>query len=126
MHGAHDDGQGRAGGLEQAQAVDAVAAGGAHSLLLGDGDDEDNLSVCGRGTCGQLGLGSGRCDVTRPTRLALGRRVVSVAAGAHHSLCVCDDGSLWAWGKASDHQLGLGNLELTVVATPTRVVRCAR
>merc|ERR1711903_242597 len=83
-----------------------VAAGGAHSLLLGDGDDEDNLSVCGRGTCGQLGLGSGRCDVTRPTRLALGRRVASVAAGAHHSLCVCDDGSLWAWGKAADHQLG--------------------
>ena len=97
-----------------------VAAGGAHSLLLGAGDDEDNLSVCGRGTCGQLGLGSGRCDVTRPTRLALGRRVASVAAGAHHSLCVCDDGRLWAWGKAADHQLGT-RVDDVMAPAPARV-----
>ena len=45
--------------------------------------------------------------------------------GVSHSFpaqAVTADGGLWAWGKASDHQLGLGNLELTVVATPTRVV----
>ena len=40
-----------------------VAAGSAHSLLLGAGDDEDNLSGSGRGTCGQLGLGAAAaCD----------------------------------------------------------------
>ena len=76
--------------------------------------------MCGRGTCGQLGLGSGRCDVTRPTRLALGRRVASVAAGAHHSLCVCDDGSLWAWGKAADHQLGT-RVDDVMAPAPARV-----
>lgn len=83
-------------------AASKLAAGGAHSLLLGDA-----LRACGRGTCGQLGLGAGFYDVTVPTPVPMNRRVVSVAAGAHHSLCVCADGNLWAWGKASDHQLGI-------------------
>ena len=58
--------------------------------------------------------------MTRPTRLALGRRVASVAAGAHHSLCVCDDGSLWAWGKAADHQLGT-RVDDVMAPAPARV-----
>ena len=91
----------------------------AHRSSWAPGTCEDNLA-CGRGTCGQLGLGSGRCGTTRPTRLALGRRVASVAAGAHHSLCVCDDGSLWAWGKAADHQLGT-RVDDVMAPAPARV-----
>lgn len=113
----------------------SLGAGGAHSLILraravsrgadddGDGGDTGGVvSACGRGTCGQLGLGAAAYDVSVPRPIVALRDVVSVSAGGHHSLAVTADGGLWAWGKASDHQLGLGNLELTVVATPTRVV----
>ena len=135
----------------------SLGAGGAHSLLLlprrrdgdgGDGDDDDEeddddasssssstkkgdgggvVSACGRGTCGQLGLGPAAYDVGVPRAIAAPMAsIVSVSAGAHHSLAVGADGSLWAWGKASDHQLGLGSGpaggDLVTVPTPTRVV----
>ncbi|KAH8065927.1 ubiquitin-protein transferase [Aureococcus anophagefferens] len=121
----------------------APRAGGAHSLILraravsrGDDDDGDGgdtggvVSACGRGTCGQLGLGAAAYDVSVPRPIVALRDVVSVSAGGHHSLAVTADGGLWAWGKASDHQLGLGNLELTVLGhggtrpspTPKRVL----
>ena len=31
-----------------------------------------------------------------------------VAAGAHHTVAVTAEGYVWAWGKGSDGQLGLG------------------
>ena len=105
----------------RAGAPDTVAAGGALLAPPGRrGRRRRNLSVCGRGIIQPARARARRCDVTRPTPLALGRRVASVAAGAHHSLCVCDDGSLWAWGKAADHQLGT-RVDDVMAPAPARV-----
>ena len=37
-----------------------------------------------------------------------GRKVVAVSAGTSHSLALCDDGALVAWGYNSRGQLGNG------------------
>ena len=92
-----------------------VAAGNGHSIaLLEDG------SVVGWGAnfSGQLGDGT-RTDRTTPVRVcAVGepapcasflKGVVSVAAGALHSLALLTDGTVVAWGNNAYGQLGEGS-----------------
>ena len=53
------------------------------------------------GDYGKLGLGDNECQLApvRVTRGMLQRRAVTqVAAGSHHTVCVCSDGSMFAWG----------------------------
>ena len=42
-----------------------------------------------------------------------------VSCGAHHTLAVSEDGSLWSWGKGDDGALGLNAREHRLL--PTRV-----
>ncbi|MDZ7815312.1 MAG: hypothetical protein U5N86_04675 [Planctomycetota bacterium] len=87
---------------------DAVlAAGSAHSLaLFSDG----SVYAWGDNAEGQLGLGY---EVDRDTPTLVGafsdKDVISLAAGAAHSLALCSDGSVYAWGYNDDGQLGLGD-----------------
>jgi alpha-tubulin suppressor-like RCC1 family protein len=60
---------------------------------------------------GQLGLGA-----TTDTRVvsSLPSGAISVAAGAHHSLALGRDGTVWAWGWNGYGQLGNGTTTATV------------
>ncbi|KAI4379793.1 hypothetical protein MLD38_006044 [Melastoma candidum] len=97
-----------AGGISPSHRVIAVAAGEAHSLALtGDG----KVYAWGRGMFGRLGTGS-EADELSPVRVKFDDsdestpKVVGVAAGAYHSLCVADDGSVWCWGYNIYGQVG--------------------
>lgn len=39
------------------------------------------------------------------------KRVIQVATGQRHSMALCDDGELFAWGFPGDGRLGLGELQ---------------
>jgi alpha-tubulin suppressor-like RCC1 family protein len=75
-------------------AVAAVAAGGAHSLIL---KTDGTLWACGYNSSGQLGIGS-TIDTSIPVKITTG--VKSIAAGYYQSFVLKTDGSLWACGKS--------------------------
>jgi hypothetical protein len=90
--------------------VISVAAGSSHSLAL---CSDGTLAAWGLSTSGQLGNNSttNRSTpvlVTQSGVLA-GKTVVSVAAGNSHSLALCADGTLAAWGLNISGQLGNGS-----------------
>jgi alpha-tubulin suppressor-like RCC1 family protein len=94
------------GGLSGKQVV-AVAAGGYHGLAL---CSDGTLAAWGANESGQLGIGSmtqGNVPVAVGTAGVLaGRKVVAITAGYRHSLVLCADGTLAAWGANSSGQLG--------------------
>ena len=71
----------------------------------------------GLNSTGQLGDGT---IVSRPTPAPVAGLggVVSVAAGAGHSLAVKADGSVWGWGDNRSGQLGDGTVTARTVARP--------
>ncbi len=84
--------------------VDAVAAGGFHSLVLSGG----TVSSWGLGHVGQLGRGS-TASASTPGPVAGGLAgVTAVAAGMYHSLALRGDGTVWTWGWNLYGQLGDG------------------
>ena len=100
-------------------AVISVVAGDSHSLAL---DNQGRLWAWGSNFLGQLGDGTTTQRLT-PVAVDLsaleGAAVVSVAAGAYHSLALDDHGRLWAWGSNVYGELGDGTttqLRLTPVA----------
>ena len=87
-----------------------LSCGGAHTAAL---TDDGQLYVWGRGTEGQLGLGDYRPRTVPALVKALGEQgkgttVLQVACGAHHTLALCDNGDVYAWGSNEEMQLGLG------------------
>lgn len=48
-----------------------------------------------------------------------GKKVVQVACGFHHTICLTADGELYAWGKGKEGALGLGDWENRDI--PTKV-----
>lgn len=91
----------------------SIGCGRQHSLVsFADG----TIVSFGQNNCGQLGLGSvrrggvpanGAC-LPREVRIAGGLGVERVAAGSHHSLAVCEDGSVWGFGNNAHGELGVG------------------
>jgi len=87
--------------------VIALSAGGWHSLAL---CSDGTVAAWGYNGHGQLGNGttidsSVPVLVTKSGGLA-GKTVVSVAAGQFHSLALCSDSTIAAWGRNSNGQLG--------------------
>ncbi len=89
-------------GLER---VRDVAAGGWHSLALGE---DGTVWAWGMNNNGQLGDGS-RQDRATPMKVAGLSDVKAIAAGYDFSLALKNDGSLWAWGNNANGQLGDGS-----------------
>lgn len=86
----------------------AVAAGAGHSLaLLTSGA----VATCGSNTVGQLGLGTSGAGTDQSTfQVVPGLAgVVAVSTAQDHSLALMTGGTVAAWGRNTNGQLGLGN-----------------
>jgi len=82
----------------------AVAAGSNHSLAIRN--DDGVLFAWGEGEDGQIGNNSNSLQ-SSPTQISDGgARWTQVAGGVAHSIGVRNDGTLWAWGRGTDGQLG--------------------
>lgn len=88
----------------------AIAAGEAHSLAL---SADGRVYTWGRNHRGQLGneMSGAGTDSPAPVGIPLtgalsGRVVTAIAAGQHHCLALCSDGTLVAWGANTFGQLG--------------------
>jgi alpha-tubulin suppressor-like RCC1 family protein len=92
--------------------VVALSAGSDHSLALcADG----GVVAWGLNSSRQLGTGSVFSSIAVPTDVdatgaLAGKQVVAVSAGSSHSLALCSDGTLVAWGLNTAGQLGNGTL----------------
>ena len=97
-------------GVLAGKTLTAISAGATHSLALcADG----TLAAWGYNRSGQLGNGS---TTQSPVPVAVhtagvlaGKNVKAIAAGRHHSLALCSDGALVAWGQNVFGQLGNGS-----------------
>jgi alpha-tubulin suppressor-like RCC1 family protein len=84
-----------------------VAAGQHHSLAL---KSDGTVYAWGGNGYGQLGIYSNDDQtvphqVHRPDEYLTG--IIEVAAGDYFSLALRDDGTVWAWGRGNDGQLGI-------------------
>ena len=99
-------------GILQGKTVTAIAAGTYHNLAL---CSDGTLVAWGYNADGQVGDGSGLSYRRVPVAVEqagvlAGKRVVSIAAGTSHSIALCSDGTVVAWGKNDSGQLGDGSL----------------
>ena len=95
---------------------------------------DDSVIGWGRHREGQLGERAlldtrRRYGVAVPVRIALPAPAVDVAASVYASFALLGDGSVWAWGRGSDGELGLGTDALSAplpngqvgIAEPRRI-----
>ena len=87
--------------------VNAVAAGGFHSLAL---DRSGNVWAWGYNWDGQLGDGT-TADQHIPVRVIGLSDVAAISAGENSSYAITRDGRLWAWGWNREGELGTGSLD---------------
>ncbi len=103
--------------------VNAIAAGGGHSLAL---KSDGTVWAWGANESGELGNGA-NASSPAPVRVGdLSEEVKAIAAGSSHSLALKNDGTVWAWGdnRASQgSRIGgqLGDDEITSSNTPLQV-----
>ena len=96
-------------GISLIVGVEAVDAGIGHSIAL---RDDGNLWAWGDNRFGQLGLDIAANSEMAPTLIDPPAGVdfwKYFAAGYHHTLAICNEGKLWAWGRNNQGQLGLGD-----------------
>jgi len=100
-------------GLNDANVKD-VSCGGAHTAAV---TEDGRLFTWGLNDRGQLGRSpeGSQCEVPGEVR-GIEERVVSVAAGHYHTLCVTESGSVWAFGCNRKGQLGVKSNEAAVYA----------
>lgn len=89
-----------------------IAAGGMHSLALGD---NGRVYAWGRNDFGQLGIltsndSSEPVEVDR-TAIPPQTLIVQIAAGWQHSFALGSDGTLYGWGRNTEGQLGNGTTD---------------
>ena len=97
-------------GVLAGKTIAAIASGSSHGLAL---CSDGNLAAWGSNTYGQLGNGGSGVStspvlVTRTGVLA-GKTIRAIAGGGNHSLALCMDGTLAAWGWNAWGQLGIGS-----------------
>ncbi len=107
-------------GVNPLEGVNAIAAGGGHTLaLLFNG----RLLSWGHGDAGELGDGETlQKNFPVPVINSEMGHVVEIACGHQHSVALCSDGSVWTWGINNYGQLGRGFTSSTATPFPVRVV----
>jgi alpha-tubulin suppressor-like RCC1 family protein len=96
-------------------AVDAVSQGGSVAsngqtvVILSDG----SAYAWGSDRAGQLGIGFDQISEPLPLLVAVpgGTTFVSVASGGSSEYAIDSTGDVWAWGKNTEGQLGIGSTE---------------
>lgn len=90
------------------EAATDVAVGHSHTLFLTHSSD---VWAVGSNRHGQLGLGSRTGQEWLPRRVQdlVGTKIVSIAAGAQHSLAISAEGELFSWGSGLRGCLGHGS-----------------
>lgn len=126
---AHDEVPNYSSGAQASAAPPAiwttVTTGAFHTLALrADG----TLWAWGDNSLGGLGVGTstgpqmcpgGNACSTIPAQVGTASNWSAVATGSFHTVALCSDGALWAWGYNLFGQLGLGDTNDR--NTPTRV-----
>jgi alpha-tubulin suppressor-like RCC1 family protein len=92
-----------------------IAAGGNHSIIV---KPDGSVWTWGINTEGQLGYGTtdttcAPVQVKGPGGSGNLSGVMSVAAGEGHSVAIKSDGTIWAWGRNGNGQLGNGTTSNT-------------
>jgi alpha-tubulin suppressor-like RCC1 family protein len=101
--------------------VTAIAAGADTAYAL---RRDGSVWAWGDDSFGALGSRIRRQFADRPTRVSGLAHVVAVAAASDTAYAVLRDGSVWAWGRGIDGELGDG--DTTNRTVPTRVLTRAR
>lgn len=97
----------------------AVTAGWYHTIAL---TSDGKLWAWGNNDSGQLGNNDNlRTDQNAPVQIGSSTNWVAMTGGANHSLALKSDGTLWAWGKNENGQLGLGIGDTTDRLAPEQV-----
>ena len=97
------------GSILEGKDITSVSAGASYSLAL---DSDGSVYAWGMNYKGQLGDGTAThrhlpVQISEGSILE-GKDIVSVSAGAHHSLVLDSDGKVYAWGSNGSGQLGDG------------------
>lgn len=100
-----------------------VICGFEHSLLL---TETGKLLSFGMNARGECGLNSLNHVISKPAFLeGFSAPIVDVATKGYHSLCLCEDGSVWGFGANDSSQLGLDlknqDANLPIVLAPREV-----
>ncbi|MCL2601074.1 MAG: hypothetical protein FWD88_07835, partial [Treponema sp.] len=72
-----------------------VSAGSHHTVAI---KEDGSLWAWGDNSDGRTGFGVTRGDTLIPTRVGTATNWAFVSAGAHHTLAIREDGTLWVWG----------------------------
>jgi len=98
------------GGALAGKRVISIYAGFYYSMAL---CSDGSAVAWGQNTYGQLGTGS---TVNSSVPVAVissgalaGKSVSAISAGQYHSMALCTDGSIFAWGQNTNGKLGNGN-----------------
>jgi alpha-tubulin suppressor-like RCC1 family protein len=81
-----------------------VSTGGYHTAAI---KTDGTLWTWGLGTAGRLGNGATAGSIDTPiTTFAGGTNWKQVSSGSSHTAAIKTDGTLWAWGRGNEGQLG--------------------
>lgn len=88
-----------------AQCWQKITAGFGHTLAV---KTDGTLWAWGLNNAGQLGDGTNNPSSIVPVQIGAGNNWQFISAGPEHSMAIKTDGTLWAWGRNSEAQLGDG------------------
>lgn len=101
-------------GLLAGKTIMALAPGPSHCVAL---CSDGTVAVWGSDSSGRLGRGPVLSSSSTPVSVdtsgvLTGRRVISISSGLAHSLALCADGAVVAWGRNYDGELGIGGASI--------------